>query len=105
MIGVVQNTHNEGFEASFKSVISVYILRMISGNNANRIHKGNTIAYASMICCRMVVRTVLLFPAPIKLLTNEPQVEANAMMIMKVIPDTFLIIFVMAKERSPKCSM
>ena len=56
------------------------------------------------MCCLIVPRTQFCSPAPIRLLTNEPQVDANAIAIINGIPDTFRIMFAIAKERSPKCS-
>ena len=56
------------------------------------------------MCCLIVPRTQSCSPAPIRLLTNEPQVDANAIAIINGIPDTFRIMFAIAKERSPKCS-
>ena len=42
--------------------------------------------------------------APIRLLTNEPQVEANAIVIINGMPETLRMILVMASARSPRCS-
>ena len=43
-------------------------------------------------------------PAPMRLLTSDPQVEANAMSTMNSMPDTLRTMLVTASERSPKCS-
>ena len=39
-----------------------------------------------------------------RLLTSDPQVEANAMSTMNSMPDTLRTMLVTASERSPKCS-
>ena len=43
-------------------------------------------------------------PAPIKLLTKELDVDANALINMKMIDDMLRTTLVMASGRSPKCS-
>ena len=43
-------------------------------------------------------------PAPIRLLTSEPQVAAKAIAIINGIPDTLRIILAIASDRSPRCS-
>lgn len=55
-------------------------------------------------CCRIVPGTLLISPAPIRLLTREPHVVANAIATINGIPDTLRIMFVMASARSPRCS-
>ena len=47
---VVQNTHNDGIDASIRSGISVYIPNTTVGNIANNTVSGKTIAKASFIC-------------------------------------------------------
>ncbi len=54
------------------------------------------------ICCRMVPATQSVCPAPMRLLTSDPQVEANAIITMNSMPDTLRTMLVMASERSPK---
>ena len=56
------------------------------------------------LCCLIVPRTQSCSPAPIRLLTNEPQVEANAIAIINGIPDTLRMMLAIANDRSPKCS-
>ena len=41
-------------------------------------------------------------PAPIRLLTSEPQVEANAIAIINGMPDTLRMMLAIASDRSPK---
>lgn len=47
----------------------------------------------------------LFFPAPMMLLTNELQVEANATTIINRNPDRLRITLVIARARSPRCSI
>ena len=46
----------------------------------------------------------ILFACTDRLLTNEPQVEANAIAIINGIPDTLRMMLAIANDRSPKCS-
>ena len=56
---------------------------------------------------RLQVSQILLFssPLPIKLLTMELAVSANAKITMKKQVLMLRMILAMAKDRSPKCSM
>ena len=53
----------------------------------------------------MVERTLSQWPAPMRLLTSEPHVEAKAIITMNRMPLTLRMMFVTASDRSPRCSM
>ena len=57
------------------------------------------------MCWRMVERTLSEQPAPMRLLTSEPHVEAKAIITMNRMPLTLRMMFVTASDRSPRCSM
>ena len=68
------------------------------------INIGITKVYPIRMCCRIVPRTQSCSPAPIKLLTKEPQVAAKAIAIINGMPETLRMIFAIAKERSESLS-